>query len=244
MSKKADTPEPPKLPEKRDESLGDYEAMENAPDLAMTIETLLKSPGRVLYEWQEGRGGLVGRHLAMIATVAFLLFGLILGLFSGGTQLWAAPVKVFAGILISALIALPSLYVFSCLGGIDMTTRKAAGLLLLGLALLGMVLLGLCPVAWIFSQSTQAIGFMGFLVLLFWITSLSFGLLLIFRSARKFGTDRGGYLVLWAIIFVTVTLQMSTSLRPIIGPAEETLLPQEKRFFLGHWVEVMGARAD
>jgi hypothetical protein len=43
---------------------------------------------------------------------------------------------------------------------------------------------------------------------------------------------------------VTVTLQMSTSLRPIIGPAEETLLPQEKRFFLGHWVEVMGARAD
>ncbi|MCG8602175.1 MAG: hypothetical protein MI807_18670 [Verrucomicrobiales bacterium] len=241
MDKKDQTPEPPELPEKTHEDpLKDYEAMENSPDLAATIDNLLKSPGRVLYEWQEGRGGLVGRHLGLIAAVAFLLFGLILGLFSGGTQLWAAPVKVFGGILVSALITLPSLYVFSCLGGIDMTLRKAGGLLLLGLALVGMVLLGLCPVAWIFSQSTQSVGFMGFLVLLFWLVSLCFGVLLIFRSARKFGTDRGGYLVLWALIFVTVTMQMSTSLRPIIGPAEETFLPQEKRFFLGHWFEVMG----
>lgn len=38
------------------------------------------------------------------------------------------------------------------------------------------------------------------------------------------------------VIFTVVTLQMATSLRPLIGTAE-TFLPQEKRFFLQHWAE-------
>lgn len=240
MKKEKDKPEPPELPDKGKPSEIEYEAMKDPPNLGNTIDSLLKSPGHLLFEWQEGRGRAVAGNLAIIVAASFLLFGFILGLFSGGTQLWAAPAKLFLGITISALITLPSLYVFSCLGGLDMTIRKSAGLLLTGLALVGLVLLGLCPVAWIFSQSTDSIGFMGFLVLLFWITSLGFGIRLISRSARTFGSDHAGYLVLWAAIFVTVTLQMSTSLRPLIGPAEETLLPQEKRFFLGHWIEVLG----
>lgn len=240
MKKEQDKPEPPELPHKKKTSEIEYEAMKDAPNLGNTIDSLLKSPGCLLFEWQEGRGRAVARNLAIIAAASFLLFGFILGLFSGGTQLWAAPMKVFLGITISALITLPSLYVFSCLGGLDMTIRKSAGLLLTGLALVGLVLLGLCPVAWIFSQSTDSIGFMGFLVLLFWTISLGFGIRLISRSARAYGSDHAGYLVLWAAIFVTVTLQMSTSLRPLIGPAEETLLPQEKRFFPGHWIEVLG----
>jgi hypothetical protein len=240
--KETDQPVPPELPDKsqdKPDALA-WEPMPGEPHLTGTIDALLKQPGQVFYEWQEGRRGNVSRHLAIIAAVAFLLFGLILGLFSGNTQLWAAPVKVLAGITLSALITLPSLYVFSCLGGFDMTLPRAVGLLLTGLALTGLVLLGLCPVAWIFSQSTESIGFMGFLVLLFWITSIGFGILLVFRGARALGDRSSGYLALWAAIFVTVTLQMSTSLRPLIGPAEETFLPTEKRFFLEHWVESMG----
>jgi hypothetical protein len=38
------------------------------------------------------------------------------------------------------------------------------------------------------------------------------------------------------VIFLLVMVQMTTALRPLIGTAD-TLLPTEKRFFLGHWGE-------
>ena len=43
-----------------------------------------------------------------------------------------------------------------------------------------------------------------------------------------------GVLKVWLTVFVVVVLQMSTALRPIIGPAD-SFLPDEKRFFIGHW---------
>ena len=39
----------------------------------------------------------------------------------------------------------------------EMTLRKAAAMLVAGLALIGLILTGLCPVAWVFSQSTESI---------------------------------------------------------------------------------------
>jgi hypothetical protein len=40
----------------------------------------------------------------------------------------------------------------------------------------------------------------------------------------------------WIVIFILVTLQMCTALRPIIGRAD-TFLPTEKRFFINHWFD-------
>ena len=45
--------------------------------------------------------------------------------------------------------------------------------------------------------------------------------------AVHFGVGNRTYLVGWVAIFVIVTFQMSPSLRPIVGPSEETLLPPE-----------------
>lgn len=217
-----------------------YEAMEAAPTLGTVVDALLKSPTRLLYEWQEGRRGPVICHLFLITAVSFLVFGLLLGMFSGESQLWIVPLKVIGGATVAALITLPSLYVFSSLGGFDMTLQRASGLLLSGLALIGVILLGLAPVLWIFTQSTDSIGFMGFLVLVFWMAALGFGMGMIMKNAKVFGNHKTGYLFLWTIIFITVTLQMSTSLRPLLGPAEETILPTEKRFFLEHWITTLG----
>lgn len=212
-----------------------HEPMEKEPGIASVIDALLKSPSRLLYEWQEGRRGAVLGSLAVICVGSFAVFGLLLGLFAGGTQLWAVPLKVLAGAALSGLITLPSLYVFASLGGLDMTLRRASGLLVSGLALIGVILSGLAPVLWIFTQSTNSIGFMGFLVLIFWLTACGFGLHLVQKNARTFGSGAAGYLALWTAIFLTVTLQMSTSMRPLLGPAAETILPTEKRFFAEHW---------
>ncbi|MDF1657201.1 MAG: hypothetical protein P1U58_06285 [Verrucomicrobiales bacterium] len=241
----SETPEaatPPALPQKRDRLR--YEAMPGGTGFAAVIDALLKKPGSLLFEWEEGRGGAVLKHLMLIASGSFLIFGFLLGMFSGGDQLWAVPTKVFAGAFLSALITLPSLYVFSSLGGFDFTLKKATGLLLCGLTLIGVILIGLAPVLWIFTQSTDSLGFMGFLVLAFWIAALCFGIGMITRGARAFGDHSTAYLTFWSIIFVVVTLQMSTSLRPLLGPAEETLLPTEKRFFLEHWGRVFQSRYD
>ena len=227
---------PPALPKQADRL--SYEAISGEAGFAAVIDALLKSPGRLLFEWEEGRGRAVLKHLALIASGSFLIFGFLLGLFSGGTQLWAVPLKVFGGSLLAALITLPSLYVFSSLGGFDFTLRKAAGLLLTGLTLIGVILIGLAPVLWIFTQSTDSIGFMGFLVLVFWIAALGFGIDTITKGAKAFGDHSTTYLTFWSLIFIVVTFQMSTSLRPLLGPAEETFLPTEKRFFLEHWGQV------
>lgn len=237
MSEETDTiTTPPDLPKRRERTLVE-EPMLTHPALPSTIDALLKNPGQVLYELGHDRGKKIPIYLLSIVTGAFLVFGFVLGLFSGGTQLWAAPLKVLLGAVVSGLITFPSLYVFSCLSGIEITFKKAAAALGMGLALTGLILLGLCPVGWIFSQSTESVGCMGFFALLFWIVGIAFGCSLVNRAIHTANRKGTGYLVLWTGIFVIVTLQMSTSLRPIIGPAGDTFLPTEKKFFLAHWME-------
>ncbi len=217
--------------------------LEKQPNLGNTIDALLKTPGRLIYELQQGEAKAVSLNLIFIAIGSLALFGFIMGLFSGGEQHWAVPLKVAGGGVIASLITLPSLYVFSCLNGMDMTLRKASAILLAGLALVGLILVGLCPVSWIFTQSTESAGFMGFLTLSFWTFGIAFGIALIFKGAKAAGVSNPIYIITWAGIFIAVTLQMSTSLRPLIGPADETFLPQEKRFFLEHWVKELGGES-
>ncbi len=206
------------------------------------IEALLKQPGRVLHECKDG-GAKVPVMLLIGAVLCLAVFGGLLGTFSGDTQYWASPAKVVGGVLVSLLICLPSLYIFSALGGMDARLSQVAGLLLAAIALTSLLLLGFAPVIWIFSQSTESVVFMGFLALGFWVISLFFGFRLLLAAAGKFGMNAGQYLVVWLLIFFLVTLQMSTALRPIIGTAD-TLLPVKKKFFMEHWFDEMGESAE
>ena len=44
------------------------------------------------------------------------------------------------------------------------------------------------------------------------------------------------HLRVWTFLFVLVTLQMTTALRPIVGTSTERF-PSEKKFFLEHWFQ-------
>src|SRR5688572_14362362 len=79
------------------------------------IEAILRDPARIVATLrQQGQAPLI---LAMLAVAAFcsVIYGVVVGTFSGDQQLWAAPVKIAIGMLLSGLICLPSLYIFSCL---------------------------------------------------------------------------------------------------------------------------------
>lgn len=214
---------------------GDPGDTQPVASVAAALEALLKHPRRLVNALREPVSGLAltGRLLA-VTLASTLLYGVVMGSFSGGVQWWAAPLKVMAGLLFSALICLPSLYIFACLAGCRAGVREMAGLLAAMLALATLLLVGFAPVAWVFSQSTAQVTAMGALHVSFWLVAVAFGLRALVAGAELFEARRRGLLWLWAAIFVLVTLQMSTALRPLVGTAE-TLLPTEKRFFLEHW---------
>jgi hypothetical protein len=118
--------------------------------------------------------------------------------FSGGPQLWVAPVKIIGGALLTAAICLPSLYVLACLGGANDTLRLGplAGLLLATIALNATLLVSFAPIAWVFSQSTDSIAFISCLHLVLWSVGFYFGLRLVVIGARFFGVVDRAYLLL------------------------------------------------
>lgn len=202
------------------------------------VEALLKYPGRIIYELQNNWRGALAFWLLILALLGMASYGVIVGSFSGGAQMWIAPAKIALGTLLSILICLPSLYIFACLGGIDARLRTVTGVLFAAVALGALLLIGFMPVAWIFSQSTDSVAFMAALHIGLWAIGVLIGLRLIDAMGRLLTGSARGHLKLWGFIFVLVCLQMMTTLRPIVGPSDR-FLPGEKKFFLAHWMETI-----
>ncbi len=199
------------------------------------IESILRHPRRVLFQLRQPGGGHIITALLLIAVVCSLVYGFVVGTFSMGTQLWAAPVKIAGGLIFSALICLPSLYIFSCLSGTQARLVEVIGMIAGLLALMTVLLVGFAPVAWVFSQSTESLAAMGALHLIFWSIATYFGIRFLSAGFEHLSGKPAGLRV-WMTIFLLVMIQMSTALRPIVGKAD-TLLPVEKKFFLKHWFE-------
>lgn len=205
--------------------------------LAEAAEAVLREPRRVYYQIGESAGTRLTFQLLLLGILGLLGYGFVVGTFSGGQQMWAAPVKVAGGILVSGIICLPSLYIFSCLAGSKASLRQIVGLVAGLIAIMTLLLVGFAPVAWVFSQSTESVTMMGFLHLLFWTCAMYFAAEFFKGGFQAMVVERdNGVLKVWLTVFVVVVLQMSTALRPIIGTAD-TFLPEEKRFFIGHWFE-------
>ncbi len=218
---------------------GEHENQIPITHFAEAFEAVLRQPRRVIYQLTQPGAGALTARLAMVALLLILVYGVIVGTFSGGMQLWAAPLKIAIGLLVSALICLPSLYIFACLGGSRVRLSEVAGLVAGLTALMSVLLMGFAPVAWVFSQSTESVAVMGFLHIVFALIAVSFGLRLVRTGLASMGGAMPGNLRLWCLIFVFVLLQMTTALRPIVGTAD-TFLPAEKQFFLSHWLESLG----
>ena len=210
------------------------------PDLKSLFEALLRRPYS-LVPLLANAG--VARKFSGIAVGSLLLFGVVLGCFAKHEQLWAAPLKLTFGGLFAAVICFPSLYIFATLAGARVTVLQLASALAGALALAGLLLLGFAPAVWIFAESTDSFGFMGALAIGAWLIALLFSLR--FLKSMVFLSDgtQPGPMVVWTIVFLLVTLQLTTSLRPILGRSPD-FLTQEKKFFLQHWSETIGESLD
>jgi hypothetical protein len=208
-------------------------------DLKSLFEALLRRPEALVARLAGSNHGATGRF-AIMAVVSILLFGFVLGCFAKHEQLWAAPAKITVGLLFSGVICFPSLYIFSTLAGARVGISQLAACLAGALALAGLLLLGFAPAVWIFAESTDSLGFMGSLAIGSWIIAVLFALRFLKSVIFASGGTQKGPLFIWSVVFLLVTLQMTTSLRPILGRSD-ILLTQEKKFFLQHWGDTFGS---
>jgi hypothetical protein len=204
------------------------------PNLLAAVEAILRQPRRVMYQLRQPGAGRLIAAMLFTCFVCCLIYGVVVGTFSGGQQFWIAPVKIAGGLFFSALICLPSLYIFACLSGSQARLVEIFGLVAGLLMLMTLLLIGFAPVAWLFSQSTESVNWMGALHLLFWGIATLFGLRFIETGFSQSHARSNAGFNTWVIIFVLVVVQMTTALRPIVGTAD-TFLPTEKRFFLSYW---------
>ncbi len=170
----------------------------------------------------------------------FAIFGIVVGTIPMGWQLAIVPLKIILGVYFSCLITLPSLYIFSALGGINITPGQLCALVLSMVGVVALLLTGLTPVLWIFGQSTDSLLFLGPLHLGIWTVALYFGLRSMKQAlsfAKSEGQSSGEVLGPWGFVFLLVLMQMGTSLRPLLSEAA-TFFPAEKMFFLDHWFSV------
>lgn len=219
--------------------LGDDPAeREPIPGFVTAIECILRQPRRVMFQLRQPGSGKLIAAMLFVAVMCSLVYGAVVGSFSGGTQWWAAPVKISLGLLVSSLICLPSLYIFACLSGSQARLAEIFGLVTGLLMLMTILLIGFAPVAWLFSQSTESVAWMGALHLIFWFISTLFGLRFLENGFSHSKARSAAGLRTWVVIFVLVVVQMTTALRPLVGTAE-TFLPEKKMFFLHHWAQCL-----
>lgn len=236
------TQEPPVAtpPQKRPPALpaDAFTRMAGSKGALGVLEALLKYPEELYTEVREGERGKVVLGLSVVCLVSLFAYGLIAGCFSGGQQIWQAPLKIAIGLTVSGLICLPSLYIFTCLGRVDVTFSEVLCFLVAMMTMASVMLVGLAPVLFVFTMSTESVVFMGVMHLAIWGVAAYFGnrffiMLFTFLTGRR---NEHGYMQLWIVILTFVVLQMSTALRPIIG-SDDQAFTTEKKFFAVHWIE-------
>lgn len=204
------------------------------------LAALLKSPLDV-GDAIEGKQKLLAHgSTLLLAAIAFhAVFGLAAGLFGGWQVAIMDVVKAPLVAVCSLLLCFPSLYIFSSVGGSALSLAQAFLLGTSCLAMLGILLIGLAPVAWLFAVSTESVSFMTALILFIWFVAVAFALKYIARLQARALFARAAGIKLWFLVFVIVSLQMVTYLRPMLVTPTGSWWNGEKKFFLAHLADTL-----
>ena len=216
------------------------ERMETAGPVAM----VLKAPRRFAQLVEENRFDVRSSILLLCTAAGFhAIYGLAMGVFSGGDALWNATLKAPLILLATLLFCAPSLYVLLGLSGSSISVRQTLALLS-GLACLSsLLMLGFAPVAWLFGVSTSSVHFMVVLHVVTWTVGMAYGLRLLARSVP--GGRLAFGLAVWVPLFLLVSAQMFTYFRPVLGPPPpQAFRAAPKKFFFQHFFDTMATKPE
>ena len=183
--------------------------------------------------------------LLLAAAGFYAVYGVSMGVFSGGHTLWMTGLKLPLIALASLALCAPSLYVLLGLNGSPLSVRQAAAILAGAACLASLLLVGFAPVAWLFGVSTSNVQFMILLHLAVATIGIVYGLRL-FAVSIPNGFDGNKVLVLWTAVFLLVSAQMVTYFRPLLTTtASGQFREDQKQFFFEHLREsVVGPPRD
>jgi hypothetical protein len=195
------------------------------------MNRLLKTPNASLEEANEQPG----RHcfeLLAGALLCFAAYAAAAGMFQGGASIALAILKIPLIVLASVALCVPSFYVFTALAGADYAPRQLAALLAGFCGVAGLLLLGLMPVTWVFSISSRSLAFVVWMHIVLWVMTVLAARHYLVRVTGKATATAIGC---WIIIVFFVSLQMTTSLRPVLWRApNQPLFTSTKLSFFEH----------
>jgi hypothetical protein len=210
-----------------------------------TLEGLLKSPLWVIQKietgtnlWREG-GILLGWALVFHA-----LYGFAVALFGGWDAAFMTTIKAPLIALCTLGLCLPSCYIFSCIGGIRASYAQIFTIATSLLAMIGLLLLGLAPIAWLFSISTKSLSFPVLMNVMGWLIAVGFAarFLRYMKLSQIFRNTIG--LKWWMVIFIVVSFQMATTMRPLLEKPTTGWWESGKKLFIVHFLETIGEDLD
>jgi hypothetical protein len=205
--------------------------LQNPSKLGELVSLCLQSPERLQAKLRDDN--LI--KLGMLILFSMAIVGFLMGAFSGGAQLIAAPIKIVIGMLVAMVLCLPSLFVFSNLSGAQIDMRQAIVSMILAISVVALLLLALAPVALVFSLSTDSQALVGFIHIMLMIVGAWFGGAALNKVWNKGKSTFSMAAGIWMLLFLVVLFQLATSFRPIIGTYEELNL-SDKMIFLEHWL--------
>lgn len=187
----------------------------------------LKAQGAVCRDLFEGRElATYTANFGLLVLLCSLVYGAIVGSFSGWTQAAAASAKFPIVVLGSAILCLPSFYVFQCLAGARLTLAQSAAAIFYFAAAAGLILLACAPIVWFFTISTEATAWRFVTLLHVGVAAFAagFGVQCLSRAQRYFEWLRPketifhrGTLNAWYALYLILAVQMSYYLRPLLS---------------------------
>jgi hypothetical protein len=199
-----------------------------------SLDELLRRPTAGFERARAGApiGGWALRVLAG-SLACCVLYGAASGFFAGGAQIGIAAVKAPIIVAWSALLCLPSLYVFGLLAGASLTQSRFIVTLVGFVGMLALVLVGLLPIEWLFSVSSKSLAFVVWLHLVLWGIAIVFGARFLRAALPEMPAAA---VVLWLALFCVVCFQVTTFLRPTLWREPNApMVERGKLFFLDHF---------
>ena len=207
--------------------------------LSENVTTLLAHPSRLFRAIAEDED-IDATSLFMVGVACFGLYGFAVGLFSG---VGGAMVGLFKGALITIfaqLLCLPSLFILSCVAGLPIRLSQTINICAAVTASIGLILVAFAPIAWLFSISTESLGFVVCLSVVIVLLSYHISRRLFRGNGDTPIRSRGLYW--WLTLQLVVTLQMTTALRPILIEPGEPWWAEEKKLFIAHFFDSFSSK--
>jgi hypothetical protein len=159
-----------------------------------------------------------------LATLLFTAgYGAVLGMYEPGIQILYAGLKLPIVVLGTAMLCIPTFYVFNSILGSTLNFRQTISLVFLMTAAVATILAAFAPIAWFFTVSAGTEGFLVVLHFAVFAIALLYAERLLSAIRDLLQASTGGisvsrvFLTLWFFLVSAVGTQMAWNFRPFLS---------------------------